>query len=226
MKAREFFISGIDTDCGKTYVTGLMAYNLQKSGIKTISTKLVQTGCEGISEDILEHRRIMKSDILEEDKSILTCPFVFTYPASPHLATKIDKRNIDLDFFRRNTSYLLSKYNIVLSEGAGGLMVPIKENYLTLDYIKDNNLDLILVTSSKLGSINHTIMSLEICKAKKINLKTVIYNHMPGDDDIISQESYEYFKHYIKKNFKKVSLVHINDLKENNNFNLLEKITN
>ncbi|OQY04144.1 MAG: dethiobiotin synthase, partial [Bacteroidetes bacterium 4572_117] len=156
MKAIEYFISGIDTDCGKTYITGLLAYHLKQAKVKVISSKLVQTGCQGISEDILEHRRIMESRILPEDKSGLTCPYVFSYPASPHLSAKIDDSIVNLNTIRKSANKLLINNDIVLTEGAGGLMVPIIDNYLTINYIKDNGLPLILVGSSKLGSINHS----------------------------------------------------------------------
>ncbi|MBE9466793.1 MAG: ATP-dependent dethiobiotin synthetase BioD [Bacteroidetes bacterium] len=201
MHKKEYFVSGIDTDCGKTYITGLLAYKLKKSGIKIITSKLVQTGCQGISEDILEHRRIMKSEILSEDKSGLTCPFVYSFPASPHLSAKIDNKPMKLDIIRESTKQLLQNYDIVLAEGAGGLMVPITENYLTIDYIKENNLPLILVSSSKLGSINHTLLSIELCLLNKINLHAVIYNKLPDENKVISKESFKYIASYLKTKF-------------------------
>lgn len=208
MKKTEYFISGIDTDCGKTYITGLLAYHLKKAGVKIITSKLVQTGCQGTAEDISEHRRIMESEILPEDKSGSTCPYVYSYPASPHLSAKIDSKPIEINIIRRSTEKLLNNYDIVLTEGAGGLMVPITDNYFTIDYIKKNALPLILVSSSKLGSINHTLMSLELCLHHNINLHTFIYNKMPNDDTIIANDSFAFFKDYLKKKFPDVHLVH------------------
>jgi len=208
MKKNEYFISGIDTDCGKTYITGLLAKQLKESGVRVITSKLVQTGCVGISEDIVEHRRLMEMDVMPEDLEGITCPFVFTFPASPHLATAIDKRSIDFGLIRLAQKELCANYELVLTEGAGGLMVPVTENYLCIDYIKEYELPLILVSSSKLGSINHTLLSIELCLQKGINLHSVIYNQMPQDDKVIAQESFEYFKRYLKKRSPGTQLIH------------------
>jgi len=212
MKINEYFISGIDTDCGKTYITGLLAKQLKESGVNVITSKLVQTGCVGVAEDIIEHRRLMEIDLFPEDIEGTTCPFVFTFPASPHLATEIDKRTIDFKKIRASQKELCTNYELVLAEGAGGLMVPITENYLTLDYIKEYNLPLILVSSSKLGSINHTLLSIELCLQYGVNLHTVIYNQMPGDDMIIASESFAYFKRYLDKCSPNTQLVHGDNL--------------
>jgi len=212
MKKNEYFISGIDTDCGKTYITGHLAKQLKGSGVNVITSKLVQTGCVGVSEDIVEHRRLMEVDLLPEDVNGATCPFVFTFPASPHLATAIDKRSIDFGTIRTAQKELCTNYELVLSEGAGGLMVPITENYLCIDYIKEHELPLILVSSSKLGSINHTLLSIELCLQREIQLHSIIYNQMPQDDKVIAQESFEYFKRYLKKRSPGTQLIHGSDM--------------
>ncbi|MBL4745000.1 MAG: ATP-dependent dethiobiotin synthetase BioD [Flavobacteriaceae bacterium] len=212
MNKNEYFISGIDTDCGKTYITGLLAKQLENSGVQVITSKLVQTGCVGVSEDIIEHRRLMEMDLLPEDIDGTTCPFVFTFPASPHLATEIDKRSIDFEVIRTAQKELCANYELVLAEGAGGLMVPITENYLTIDYIKEYNLPLILVSSSKLGSINHTLLSIDLCLQRGVYLHTVIYNQMPGDDIIIARESFGYFKRYLDKYSPSTQLLHGDNL--------------
>jgi len=166
MNKKVIFISGIDTDCGKTIVTGLLAKFLQKTGKKVITQKLVQTGCSEISEDIETHRKIMNIGLLEEDKNHLTCPYIFQFPASPHLSAKIENTEIDIDKILNSTNKLLEKFDIVLIEGAGGLLVPITSNYSTIDFIAKNKYPIILVSSSKLGSINHTLLSLELIKNK------------------------------------------------------------
>lgn len=212
MTGTEYFVSGIDTDCGKTYITGLLAYHLQKAGKKVITSKLIQTGCKGISEDIIEHRRLMESEILPEDKNGLTCPFVYSYPASPHLAIEIDKKPINFNLIRSSIEKLKENYSIVLSEGAGGLMVPIQNNYHIINYIKDNDLPLILVGSSKLGSINHTLLSLEMCIKMDINVHTFIYNQMPNHDKVIAEDSLNLFRDYLKQNLPDTKIITCNEL--------------
>ena len=226
MNGKEYFISGIDTCCGKTYITGLLAYHLKKSGVKVISSKLVQTGCKGISEDIIEHRRLMESDILSEDKSGLTCPYVFSYPASPHMAARIDNKKIDVNILKTFTRKLLKVYDIVLTEGAGGLMVPITKNYFTIDYIKDNDLPLILVSSGKLGSINHTLMSIELCRQHNIDIHTFVYNKMPDDNSLIADNSFAFFKEYLKTKHPEINIISGNMLdKKSEGFDKINKIS-
>ena len=157
---RAYFVTGIDTDAGKSIVTGVLARALSARGERVITQKFIQTGCDGLSEDIETHRRIMGIGLLPEDEDGTTCPIVFTYPASPHLAAAIDGRDIDLTLIGRSTEKLLQKYDTVLIEGAGGLYVPLLEAYQTIDYVAEHGLPVVLVTSPRLGSINHTLLSL------------------------------------------------------------------
>ena len=163
-----YFISGIDTDAGKSIVTGVIARTLLQKGVHVITQKFIQTGCVGISEDILKHREIMGIPPQEVDRDGTTCPYVMTYPSSPHLAAEIDRVEIDVERIHRSTEKLAAAYDVVLLEGAGGLYVPVSRQYLTIDYIQEYKHPLILVSSSKLGSINHTLMSLELCRLRGI----------------------------------------------------------
>lgn len=194
-----YFISGIDTDAGKSIVTGIIARTLQQKGVKVITQKLIQTGCKGISEDILKHREIMGIEPQEVDKNGTTCPYVMTYPASPHLAAEIDGVEIDTDKIYEATKELSAQYEIVLLEGAGGLYVPINNHYTVIDYIQECDYPLILVTSSKLGSINHTLMSLELCRLRGIDIRYVVYNDFPNDSEIIKDDSIKVVREYLNK---------------------------
>lgn len=214
MKGTEFLISGIDTDCGKTYITGLLAYHLRKAKYRIITTKLVQTGCRGISEDILKHRQIMESEILHEDHAGHTCPFVYSYPASPHLAAAIDQVPLDLQRIRQSTDNLLQNYELVLTEGAGGLMVPLMSHYFIMDYIREYDLPVILVCSSKLGSLNHSLQSIQLCLHQQVNLHAVIYNHFPQHDPIIAADSYLFIQNYLNEKSPATKILHSDSLKK------------
>ena len=133
MKRNVFFVSGIDTNVGKSYATGFLAREWNKAGIRTITQKLIQTGNEELSEDIGLHRRLMGVDLLPEDDERLTMPEIFTYPCSPHLAAEIDGRAIDFARIGQATRTLSARYDAVLLEGAGGLMVPLTRELLTID---------------------------------------------------------------------------------------------
>lgn len=204
-----YFISGIDTDAGKSVVTGLLARSLRKKGINVITQKFIQTGCVGISEDILKHREIMGIDLQLVDQDGTTCPYVMTYPASPHLAAEIDHVTLDMERVTTSTRKLETMYDVVLLEGAGGLYVPVTRNYFTIDYIQEHKLPLILVTSSKLGSINHTLMSLELCRSRKINVACLAYNRYPNDSEWITNDSITIFKNYLEQYFPSTKLIEI-----------------
>ena len=202
MTGSVYFISGIDTGIGKTYATGCLAKLWNAQGKKTITQKLIQTGNVDISEDIEQHREIMGIGWFPEDESKLTMPEIFTYPASPHLATKIDGREIDFQKIENSTEQLAEKYEIVLLEGAGGLMVPLTTDLLTIDYVAEKKYPVILVTSGRLGSINHTILSLEAIKSRSLELYAVAYNLKDeSQDELISKDTAEYLKAYLAKHF-------------------------
>ena len=204
MTASVYFISGIDTGIGKTYTTGYLAKLWNAQGQKTITQKLVQTGNTHVSEDIEQHRKIMGMGWFPEDETKLTMPEIFSYPASPHLATKIDGREIDFDKIADATQQLASKYDTVLLEGAGGLMVPLTTELLTIDYVAEKKLPVILVTSGRLGSINHTILSLEALKIRGLELYALAYNlNDESQDALISKDTAEYLKAYLATHFPK-----------------------
>lgn len=204
------FISGIDTNVGKTIATGLIAKALAKAGKKVITQKMIQTGCENVSEDIEAHRQIQEIPFTEEDRQGLTCPYIFSYPCSPHMAAAKDGRNIVLDTITRATRQLQEKYEYVLLEGAGGLMVPNDLESLTIDYVKERDYPLILVTSGKLGSINHTLLSLYACERYGIEVKAIVYNQYPSIDPLIEANTLD----YLKAKFPEIPLILLPEMKK------------
>lgn len=210
MSAPVYFISGIDTGIGKTYTTGYLAKLWNEQGQKTITQKLIQTGNVDISEDIEQHREIMGMGWFPEDQSKLTMPEIFTYPASPHLATQIDGREIDFQKIADATQQLAEKYDLVLLEGAGGLMVPLTTDLLIIDYIAEKRFPVILVSSGRLGSINHTLLSLEALKIRGLELYALAYNlNDESQDALISQDTAAYLKSYLAQHFPKALWIDI-----------------
>lgn len=204
------FVSGIGTNVGKSYATGWLANKLNSEKKNAITMKMIQTGNDGYSEDIDIHRKIMGLPLLDEDKDFTTAPIIMTYPASPHLAAKIDHCTIDLSKIDRSTEKLFEKYDTILMEGAGGLMVPITETYTTIDYIREHNLPLALVTNGQLGSISHTLLALEAIKTRQIKLKYVVYNPYFDEDKIIAEETQKYLGEFLKKNFPETEYLIMN----------------
>lgn len=198
---RAFFISGIDTDAGKTYATAFYALRLEAEGYSVVTQKFIQTGCTGSSEDIEAHRRLMGRTALPEDLDGTTAPIIFSYPASAQLAAKIDGREIDLSLVDKSTDRLLERYDRVLIEGAGGLMVPLTDDYFTIDYIAGRKLPVILVTNGRLGSINHTVLSLEAIGRRGIRLEAVIYNKYFDKDATIADDTRGLIRRYLGRHF-------------------------
>jgi dethiobiotin synthetase len=205
-----YFISGIDTEIGKTYATGYLAKLWTAQGQRVITQKLVQTGNVNVSEDIAKHREIMGTGWFPEDHEKLTMPEIFSYPASPHLATRLDGRALDFAKIEAATKLLAERFDVVLLEGAGGLMVPLTAEILTIDYIAQHQFPVILVTSGRLGSINHTLLSLEALKHRGLDLYAVVYNLKDqSKDPIISQDTADFLKHYLTKHFPKAQWIEL-----------------
>lgn len=214
MKQNVYFVSGIDTDAGKSYATGFLAREWNKKGKRTITQKFIQTGNVGYSEDIDLHRRIMGIPPTREDKEGLTMPEIFSYPASPHLAARLDNRAIDFCKIKNATQELSERYDCVLLEGAGGLMVPLTTELLTIDYIARENYPLIFVTSGKLGSINHTLLSLEAIQKRGITLDTVLYNLYPTvEDPTIQNDTMHFIRTWLERYFPKTKFVLVPEIK-------------
>lgn len=210
MSGQIYFVSGIDTDIGKTYATGFLAKLWTEQGKKVITQKLIQTGNADISEDIEKHREIMGQGWFQEDHDKLTMPEIFSYPASPHLATRLDNREIDFQKIENATQTLAERFEIVLLEGAGGLMVPLTTSLLSIDYIAQHQFPVILVTSGRLGSINHTLLSLEALKSRGLKLKALVYNLKDeSKDPLISQDTSNYLQDYLAVHFPEAEWIEL-----------------
>lgn len=211
--AEVIFISGIDTDAGKSYATGFLARSLAKEGKKVITQKFIQTGCDDYSEDIEIHRAIMNAGELPEDIDHTTAPVIFSYPASAQLAAAIDGRQIDLTVIDKATDKLAATHDVVLIEGAGGLMVPITDDFFAIDYAVTRSLPVALVTNSRLGSINHTVLSLEAIKARGLRLHSVLYNTFFDNDPVIAGDTRGFVERYVARHFPGVPVIDVPSIK-------------
>ena len=192
------FITGIDTGIGKTIQTGLLAKKLSDSGKTVITIKPVQTGCRGIAEDIIIHRKIMGIVLTDDDNRGETAPYVFEYPASSHLSSQLAGVTIDIDVIDATIEKFLQKYEYVLVEGSGGITSPINNDINWGDFIRMRGYDTILVRGFRLGSINHTVLSIEYCISNSINIIEVILNNYPEQDGIIAESTSRYLQERYK----------------------------
>ena len=202
MKKGIYFVTGIDTGIGKSVAVGFIAKEWNKNGISTVTQKFIQTGNTDVSEDIIMHREIMGVELSKEDAPYVM-PEIYSFPASPHLAAKLENRPVDLEKISNATNFLIQKYDAVLIEGAGGIMVPISENYLTIDYISEKKYPIILVTSGRLGSINHTLLTLDAIRRRNLSLYALVYNRgeYPIENETIQNDTESYLKDVIAKDW-------------------------
>lgn len=191
------FVSGINTDAGKSIATGWLSKQLLSEGVRVITQKLVQTGCIDMSEDIITHRKLEGRELLPEDLDHTTHPILFAKPASPHIAAELEGTTVDISLATQSTAKLIGKYDKVLLEGAGGLMVPITRSLLAIDYIEQQKFPVILVSTAQLGSINHTLLSLEAIAARGLEIPLVVYNEGLTYDPIVTEDTREYLCTYL-----------------------------
>jgi dethiobiotin synthetase len=192
-------ITGIDTDIGKTIATGLLGRYLREQGYTVITQKVVQTGCSGLSEDIIRHRQLMGMALHDADHAGLTCPYIFPEPCSPHLAASLTGKEIDGAVITEATSALRRNFDYVLLEGVGGLLVPLRDEWTLLDYLEETGYPLIVVSSPRLGSINHTLAALELAKGRGLNVLGILYNRFKEENPVIAEDSARVFSRYLRK---------------------------
>lgn len=212
-----YFVSGIDTDAGKSYATGILARMLLSQGVRTITQKFIQTGNTDASEDIELHRRLMGIPMQGVDLERTTCPVIYKFPASPHLAAALEGTRVDTAVITAATAKLRESYDIVLVEGAGGLMVPLApfdpqrqpHEYLTIDYVAEQRLPLLFVTSAKLGSLNHTLLSFEACQNRGIEIAAVLWKLYPAGDPVIAADTRAYITEYLHTYWSEARMIDI-----------------
>ncbi|MDE1838499.1 MAG: dethiobiotin synthase [Thaumarchaeota archaeon] len=174
---KSYFITATDTGVGKTTVTSALATCMQKLGInvgvmKPIATGIVQkTGFKSSDVSIL-HRATQVNDPEDEINPIFMPLPVSPYDASKTLDLKFDKKII----FEKFTK-LKSKHDMLLVEGIGGILTPISKDYFVADLIKEMNLETIIITRSTLGTLNHTVMTVNTCHDYKIPITGIIVNN-------------------------------------------------
>lgn len=191
------FITGIGTDVGKSYATGWLAREIASSGHSVITQKLIQTGNRDFSEDIEVHRKIMGIPFTTHDRLHLTAPLILSYPCSPDLAAKIDNVSLDFSIADEATEELSKNFNHILIEGAGGIMVPLKGEWLQLDYVLERHIPAVVVTNGQLGSINHTLLTLFALMHSGVEIYAVVYNPFFDKDRIIADDNKEYIREWM-----------------------------
>ncbi len=174
---KPLFVTATDTDIGKTYVCAGLAYALKKSGIDVGIMKPFACGVKqkiGFSSNDLT---ILTNAAMVDDAEDIINPFFFPILASPYTAAKNLGVKIDVEHVMECFRKLDEIHDIVLVEGIGGIMTPILKDYAIIDLIKDLMANTIIVTSSKIGTVNHTVLTCNMCKNMNIPIKGLIINN-------------------------------------------------
>jgi dethiobiotin synthase len=172
---KKIFITGTDTDVGKTVVSAILM-----AGLKAAYWKPIQSGQEGITDTDW-----MRKVTGFADENFLPETYLLSQPLSPHAAARHDNVRIKLQAFKLPDDEL---YPQVIVEGAGGVMVPLNEKQLMIDLMKYLNLPILLVARSTLGTINHTLLSLELLRKNDLQVLGVVIN---GPQDSINKHAIE-----------------------------------
>lgn len=170
-----FFITGTDTDVGKTYVTSLMIQALRAEG-KTVA------GFKPISCGDRDDARILAAasgDIPLDEIN----PRHFNAALAPHVAALLENTRIEPAALVSSYHAFAGKYGDVLVEGAGGWEVPITESYFISDLAKDLGLPVILVAANRLGALNHILLTVRAIEAKGLHCAGIVLNQLADEMD-------------------------------------------
>ena len=171
---KAIFITATDTGVGKTIVSCAIGIALKKQGIDVGVMKPFQ--CSGDDTDFL-----MRALGVKDDKRLVN-PYYAKEPLAPYLAFKRAKIKIDLDKVFSAYEELKKRHEFLIVEGAGGLLVPIKENYLVCDLIKDLDIPAVIVARAGLGTLNHTLLTQRYALDYAIDVKGIIINGFKGNN--------------------------------------------
>ena len=177
MMKQAFFITGTDTGVGKTYIACKLIQQYVAQGYKVVGMKPVAAGCdlvdgEWVNDDVL---KLEAAGNVKAPRA-LTNPYSFKEPIAPHIAAQLEGKAIEIAVIKQAFDELCKLADIVIVEGAGGLLVPLNNACDMADLAKALNIPIIVVVGIKLGCINHTLLTVEAIKARNCRLEGWIAN--------------------------------------------------
>ena len=178
------FVTGTDTSVGKTYVTALILSELRRRGVRAAAFKPIACG-EGGRHDAEIYAEIMNH---EQPLDVLN-PIYLKHPLAPSVAAKLERHRIDLHKVFRNYQLLAAEYAVILVEGAGGLLVPIRDDYYVANLAKALQLPLLVVARLGLGTINHTLLTVRLAQAMGLQVCGIVLNDTVGGKRGIAEQT-------------------------------------
>lgn len=182
------FVTGSDTGVGKTVIAGAIAAAIKAHGMDVGVMKPVASGAKEIdgslvSEDVVFLKKIIDST----DDDDLVNPVRLKPPIAPTIAAVKSGVPIDIDKVWKAYEVLSDRHDFVVVEGIGGLMVPVDDTLFVADLVRKMDLPLVIVGSDYLGTINHTLLTVEYAKSRNIRIKGIIINMLKGDDGFVRE---------------------------------------
>ena len=194
-KNKSIFISATNTDVGKTYASEKFLRYFAKKGLKVGYFKPCETG---VIKQPLDGSKMLKltKELNKDFKANINdvVPYQYKLPAAPYVAK--ENTTISLEVLKEKKDYLQSLCDVLIIEGAGGLMVPLEKDLFIIDLIKEFKSEAILITPSKLGCINDTLLSIEALKNRNIDFE--FYINLYQDKDSFEKVSKPFLKEYFK----------------------------
>ncbi|HLA00770.1 MAG TPA: dethiobiotin synthase [Thermodesulfovibrionales bacterium] len=199
---RGFFITGTDTGVGKTVIAGALILIIKHMGCRVCGMKPIETGCMK-SENVVQKAESRVKDTLlipadgmflkeiaDMDDSIdIITPIRFENPLAPFPASEIEGTPVDIEKIKKAFEDLLRKYDMAVIEGIGGLLVPLNRNYFVLDLIKHFGLPIVIVSRPGLGTINHTLLTVNYAIKEGINVAGIIMNYSQSPEKTLAEET-------------------------------------
>ncbi|MBN2211475.1 MAG: dethiobiotin synthase [Sedimentisphaerales bacterium] len=184
------FITGTDTGVGKTLVTGAIAWCLRKSGLKTGVFKPVATGCEHRREGLVSRDAEFLSHCSDSELPLsIINPVTYSQPLAPWMAAQKAGQPINWQVIADAYRQVVAAGDVVLVEGIGGAMVPLERDFLVLDLMAAMQLPALIVARAGLGTINHTLLTVEVCRKAGLEVMGIVINGYNSDSTDESQES-------------------------------------
>ena len=169
------FVTGTDTGVGKTFVTAALLSELRRRGVRAGAFKPIACGAAGRRD-----ARIYARLVNHEAPLDVINPIWLRHPLAPSVAAKLERRRIDLRTVQARYKRLATAYSMVFVEGAGGLLVPIKRDYLVADLAKELRLPLLIVARLGLGTINHSLLTVHQARAMGLKIAGIVLNDTTG----------------------------------------------
>ncbi|MBF0329711.1 MAG: dethiobiotin synthase [Nitrospirae bacterium] len=183
------FVTGTDTGVGKTVVSAAIIKAFLKKGMSIGAMKPVETGCDEVNGSLIPSDGMFLREMAGMDDSIdVVVPSLYKNPLAPMVAAALENRHFDIEKILHAYRTLSLKYEFMVVEGAGGLLVPINKKYFILDLIKSLALPVVVVARASLGTINHTLLTVKQALNEGLDVKGVIINnHCQPEDSIAAK---------------------------------------